>query len=900
MSKIENKYQENCVNLFPDHSDELKKINISIAREYGSSISKHTIDDFYHTSALKLLNDAIFKHIKKEIVKASFFEYSTLCSTIDSRGLSAFICLSQNGDYFKTATFIHSLNNIIDRLYQRKLSLYYLTKFFLNPEDDYGYYTVLPRDSDLLKDEKFISYLNSYNATDSNVNYEKTRELEKIACKGSKYIQNLAFQNITYEEVTLRSKEFSKDLPIFNHLLLHHLYDSELLSHNGSLITILISIPMLGAPIFGNTDSFNGQGAFFLYMIVDSIPEKKIIDNLVIEISNLNRDITYNYLFEVGYIKAKEANRAAVKSAIIQYMARNLSHNTGSHLIPEAIIYFRGQLDIEKGDEFIYYQKYTQERMELLAQLSSMKNNHNWTNYNLREVINEFNHSIIPKGLCDDLNNNQKEIDISMGSSFDDVYVLLPDGAVGKQALYVILENFIRNTYKHANAESSYLFEINVSEPEIQGKEEYWCIDIYDKLGSLNEQKRTKEKLNEINEMINSSVLTKEAQLRNRGWGLLEMKSSAAFLIGYPLEQIDKFPLIDFEIRYYTLSDSGSNINLGHRFFLKKPKLLVIDIDLATELQKAQKNNLRNKGITICSFTDEDFRKEPHQFVITNKAVMFSNQKILTSNIDTEYSNSQIENDLWESHINKQDWNKVKIISQNEQTCEQRDSCSYFDWHGKSLTFNGSCLKDATADKIRNLKLNFYHPWKSRSGIGSLITKSKTEARYRGLLLETISKRILIIDERIQNSSQSKDNDQTNLTLQEIFSFMGIIVPLKNELNLSDYLENPNDEKRDRILNLILDNSFDYVVLHLTILEQLASTYDKNRLGSYIESNIGLNEIENFTNKKRALILVSGRGEPPNLPINSYYMNYTTLYDCIIYSMSKPHLIQILNSLRKR
>lgn len=641
----------------------------------------------------------------------------------------------------------------------------------------------------------------------------------------------------------------------------------------------------------------NGKAitSFRKNLIISLVGEHPLQDNKFAEIIKGKLNLIQALLQE------EEIKLQARKAAIIQYMARNLSHNTGSHLIPEAIIYFREHLNEKEGAKFAYYQKYTQERMELLAQLSSMKNNHNWTNYNLNDIIEEFDGSIIPKGLCDDLNNNQKEIEIKLKSGLENIIVSLPDGAVGKQAFYVILENFVRNAYKHAEAGSSYLFEINVSKPsDDKNNSDFWCLDLYDKLGSLNEYSRTDHKLEYINNLIKSSVLTEDAQLRERGWGLLEMKSAAAFLVGFSLEYLDDFHLNNFETKYYETTTPATKKNLGHRFYLRKPSLLIIDEDLATPDQKSGSEELKSKGIAILNVTDINTKREPHQFIITNKEWEYTNQKIISENIDTDKSITEIENDLWLRYIDKKKWKTTKIIgSQNEQN-DGGNEIAYFDDHGKELKFKGNCLKNAKQEDITQLNLPFYHPYTSRSGIKSMLLKSKDENVYKGLILEAVKTNILIIDERIQNASKTKDNEQPNLSLQEIFTFMGITVPKRKELSLSDFLENPTEKKREKIIELIQDKKFNYVMLHLTILEKLASTNDKLKLGEYIKYKNGLNEHENFVSLNRALVLVSGRGEPPNLPGNSYYLNYTTLYDCLIYLMSKPHFVQILSTIRKR
>ena len=629
-------------------------------------------------------------------------------------------------------------------------------------------------------------------------------------------------------------------------------------------------------------------------------------------INKINQDYLYLFVTEHFY---NDIQRQANKAAIIQYMARNLSHNTGSHLIPEAIEYFKQYLKNDTGEKetlelkekFAYYQKYTQERMELLAQLSSMRDNHNWTNYNFNEIIEEFEKSIVPKGLCDDLNKNLKGINISIKDNTTNAFVALPDGAVGKQAFYVILENFIRNAYKHStpkdnDGQKQYEFELKISEPPYGlGMEGFWCIDMYDKLGTVaeNAAKRTPDKLTDLKSLIESSVLT-NGQLRERGWGILEMKSAAAFLSGQSLELLDELSSEYFQANYYDddgkIEEASDKRNIGHRFYLPKPKLLIIDKSIATNAQKQDETGLKTKGIIILKIDLDTVKKMPHQFIITESTLGFSNHKILKTNIDTSKDLATVENALWEKYLSEKDRNNTKIVATNNGLNNDKNTTAYFDSHGKVLTLdNGNNLKNANKSKIDGLGLFYYHPFKSRSKIQELI-KSVSEHRFKGLLLEGVFNKVLIIDERIQNAANSMDNDQSALSVKDIFSLIGVDIPSQN---LSDYLEKPVETIREELLGLIKDNKYKYVILHLTILEKMSGKSKKDELKAYIDDDKGIDEKNCFDEKNRAFVLVSGRGQPPNLPDLTFYINYTTLYDCLMYRMSKPHLMQTLLTLRK-
>lgn len=906
--------------------DALKSVNLSRARLFPSRDASISPEQFYKLAGLELLLNKIFEafgedsnnvEVRKESGKSKiaslFFEYSTLGSTLENNVLSSFLCLWQQEDLLDNKNLANQASNIISVLFSEKISLYYFPSFFLQPEHAYGTVTCFragKRDIILDKEDndKYCEALDKYDSNKLVKNYSPDKYLREVKPGNQTFVQHLEVTGIGYDEVKRRSDSL-KDTDILPyHLTLHKLYDKELLGKTDKQ-TFLISIPLLGA-VAGLQDPknrFGGQGAFFLYLIPkqNTSFNNRNFKNLSKNISRLTKEITYNYIFDIGLEHAKKARKSSVKAAIIQYMARNLSHNTGSHLIPEAIIYFRGHLDDERGEEFTYYQKYTQERMELLAQMSSMKKINSWTNYRLQELISEFHLSIIPKGLCDDLNNNYKKIVLSLNNGLEDIYISLPNGAVGKQAFYVILENFIRNAYKHSSPhynsfseQDEYFFCVNIDLSSSES--EFWCIDLYDKLGNDNKSKRDNALLEKMRFQIKDDVLI-EGELRQSGWGMLEMKSAAAYLKNYPLEDLDEFPDEWFSVNYYDDSGkiSSQNYNMGHRFYLYKPKILIIDEDFPG-YSKNDKSLLK-KGITFENLHTDDYKKLPHQFILTNKNLEFSNQKILREYINPNLTIDEIENNLWQQYLDTEPEQKLLIISKNtEQTENDKHPIAYFDDHGKDLKFKNKNLKCATKSEIEELQLYYYHPFISRSKI-DVFVNLKEQPRFRGLLVEAIRTKVLIVDERIQNAAQYNDNNQSNLLIKDILSLIGVDLPDYEKLNLSEYLEKPNnDNKREEILKLIKDSKYQYVLLHLTILEKLVGNKDKKALSDFITDSEQINESQVFDKENRAFILISGRGEPPNLPDHCYYINYTTLYDSLIYRMSKPHFIQTLSTIRKK
>lgn len=228
----------------------------------------------------------------------------------------------------------------------------------------------------------------------------------------------------------------------------------------------------------------------------------------------------------------------------------------------------------------------------------------------------------------------------------NDIAVAFPSDVLANQAFYNIIENIIRNTAKHAsigrnkNDNDCVTFTIDFSDdddfPEYR---EYYCVEIDNGVKESNIESLVKEQ----NRQINDSILDEHNNLRTRGLGLIEMESSAAFLRQINISKIDSY-IYGFNDNDEYHNDEHTTLtilrainkggNLGYRFFLPKPKdiLLVGDWGINPN-QKA----LFNYGLFIVG--TEQFVQDmksgksyAHQFLVYNDSITKEAEELLSEN----------------------------------------------------------------------------------------------------------------------------------------------------------------------------------------------------------------------------------------------------------------------------
>lgn len=429
--------------------------------------------------------------------------------------------------------------------------------------------------------------------------------------------------------------------------------------------------------------------------------------------------ITFNLIVD---IKNYQMRQAAVSAAIAQVMARNMSHNFGSHVLSNLIsdkVYenlrdaavqsdlkmfksFALENDLFKENEnhqLQYFFQYLKSRMDYLSEVTFGVSNLLTTKMVYNDVMKELDQVRILlnyiSGVSDfkyqfQILHNNKKIDLT---TENDIGIAFPSDVLGCQAFYNIIENIIRNTAKHSkptqNGETL-IFTINIRDnfantddlKDIEGINELYCVEIDNGVAENDIDtliNGTNDKKGLI-DFLNDSVLDEYNNLRSHSLGLLEMKSSAAFLRQIDLPEIvsdDYF--VDKSDSYYHERNGQKRLNilkafktdnghLGYRFFVQKPKEILLvgdDWRICTKEENENEEQWKEK--------EENIRKQllnyGIQIIKTNEfktamkeGVSFAHQFLLYS---TEVSQAVNAKDyktllpLRKISVNEEDWTEI-------------------------------------------------------------------------------------------------------------------------------------------------------------------------------------------------------------------------------------------------
>lgn len=223
----------------------------------------------------------------------------------------------------------------------------------------------------------------------------------------------------------------------------------------------------------------------------------------------------------------KQRMLAARRAAIAAIAAQTLSHNIGSHALSDAKLFQAGPInDINRAaveDDLkglkVFHQ-YLQARMDYIAQLIADTPPQPEPMYLFADILCEFFRQrlllnrlvadrgfegaklsfrlIYPKGGNDEfvvklsfkeaIEAFSKGAPISLGG--DDVLVAIPGGAVGRHALYSILENMMRNSAKYGrkcelSGKRPETLEVTMRLRSPGADKDYWLLELSDNLSGF-------------------------------------------------------------------------------------------------------------------------------------------------------------------------------------------------------------------------------------------------------------------------------------------------------------------------------------------------------------------------------------------------------------------------------
>ena len=292
--------------------------------------------------------------------------------------------------------------------------------------------------------------------------------------------------------------------------------------------------------------------------------------------------------------KYKRLNKAEVKASLAQVMARNLSHNIGSHVfchlnsdeiysqLEEKIklntyvsIVNVAEKILKPDTQLAYFNQYIKNRMAYLSEVTYGIPNTIASKKMYSEVFRELDRVRLMLNYISGKTEFKYQIQLKYtdknGTTYNlskskDISVGFPSDITGCQAFYNIIENIIRNTAKHSqfavdNNGVPIAFTINIREllPIEQNTpldyREYYCVEIDDGIQKEN----ITELVEKMKNLLEKLVADARGNLRREGLGCIEMESSAAFL-----RQISD---VDYEMQKHKMLKKEEKtifIDLGH------------------------------------------------------------------------------------------------------------------------------------------------------------------------------------------------------------------------------------------------------------------------------------------------------------------------------------------------
>jgi len=563
------------------------------------------------------------------------------------------------------------------------------------------------------------------------------------------------------------------------------------------------------------------------------------------------------------------------------------------------------------------------------------------------DILSIFDNNRILLNRISGLGNEFKfSIKLNLPNNKDDISVAISNDILGNHALYIIIENIIRNSAKHNQSDKKHEIEFVIDVCESSLDKSYYKIRIYDniKLNTL------KQKVIELNKIIDSPIITNDFKHRYNGLGMIEMMVSAAYLRKIPVESVHKseYNLIFDKVK---IKEYQNNVKkgitplkifraiqiknyLGYEFYIPKPKeLLIIDDDgyiinnyikdniidwdqiknleaqgillvsnkniKSDKLNRLKFNSKTNYDHNICViFTSNSNYKEYEKNVWLPTRKVVGNE--LNCNFDAGNINQFIKN-VWICYVT-QFYNRKKLIPiPNSDLLNLNGNNNYpyslFN-HGNSYTGNND--------------LNYLEIYLSKHKSIVENIESGTDDILNLKFLNALTTNIIVIEERIQEQSlltQSLQNNKIKpqISYYEYWNNVNVYIPTKEELDLnrSSFKPNKTDDENyiSKIANIAnrefneekrLSKGVDFVLIHLGVIERILIAQNKEKGSKEVEKIINSIKRKITDNNNVKFVIISGRGKPENVPNNIRFINYSIISQYLIENRFKLFLSEIL------
>ena len=278
--------------------------------------------------------------------------------------------------------------------------------------------------------------------------------------------------------------------------------------------------------------------------------------------------------------------RHATQTAATAIMSRNMSHNIGAHVLARyaSRIGTDGATASGNADHRGDFLAYLQRRMDFLAEVATSERAFWMQNLSLQDQIGQLNYCVQKQRYAGNVESvllrfiTGKEQFKATVEYHGDPYTLFacPGGEVGVHALFVILENIIRNSARHGSS-AGHDVKLRVRPDPSSPKEDLLKVEIVDS-GSKVDSNVVKN----INDIIYKSLLRKDGETRLGNWGIREMQICAHRLRGFPLSDLQGHSVGDEAAVLQAGCEKGK---LKYTIYLQRAKQLAVIASSVKEIK---------------------------------------------------------------------------------------------------------------------------------------------------------------------------------------------------------------------------------------------------------------------------------------------------------------------------
>lgn len=650
--------------------------------------------------------------------------------------------------------------------------------------------------------------------------------------------------------------------------------------------------------------------------------------------SLISSSLSKNMLNILIKLQQKATSEAANRFAISAITSRNLAHNYGSHILTrlDKEDFIRRLMDEGMAgnfaEELARFLAYLRTRTTLLADMSTSEPVSTASCWLKKEVIDHFNRQVLIKKYIS--NSHLSRIDVNYRVKGllkqPDVEVQIPNGDLGASALYMILENLIRNSAKYEDISGMNRLEISV---DIRDEDERgYFIAIYDHIA------RPEKELKELVERINNRYITKKAidlrnDIRGSGWGILEMRAAASYLrkkvpgvvFGEDTKRV--IPLIRAQAISLPGSPGGEQA-LAYRIYLKKPRSVLL-VDLKDQMPAAIAHTalLRPDVKLIRSYDAGRQPKQVHSHTFTVyfdasvraiethkrfplRWILFDTpegQEKFNALLQETGHREKLVLWLWEEWLQRYcrnknlDYSRLRLYvpglgmppPEASGVLAHPEHCLIYDDHEHWLEQHPAMKPE---------KLGFYQAHRSMDPLGVTLSNTRSLSSHQAEfikkeLLEAAITEVIIVDERIQlEAMQQRKDGQWGLFGQ--LPAMKVHLPDPEAGGPDLYAGQQPDALAGWLGGKLRASRVDFVVLHLGILEAWVGS-TMNDISGWIDEHIVR------VDPRPEIVLTSGRGKPHQFPMNYSFQPFNNIARHLIEGgPSKYHLAKTLFSSRTR